>query len=418
MKRCIVAVTAAVALTALPVVAGPKENTMRSDKGKDRAIAALDAQRGQAARPAYPEFSWDRLPLYIHVRKAAAFDQEELAYLASFPLITFEKTTGQKTYGSTDAGTVEAAKAVKQINPKAKVLFYRNVLVHYGGYSFDKELDSVQGAFLRDRHGKGKLVRDRLESYDLTNPQVVDWWVRCATSGCAHNAIDGLFLDGHIKAVVPYLTKRLAPGKKDAVAAAYHEMMKQTRAAMPPGKLMVANAIRARQPDSGLKAVMAYFDGSYLEAFAHPIGGVSRADYTVKGIKAVQTAAKQGKIIAMTLGLGESAAALHGIDDTRKKLESLAGLQKRVDFYIALFLVCAEQYSYLNLHDGYSVNTKNGRCDSKMWLKRLPEYDKPLGPPKGPAVRQGYVFTRDFAHASVRVDVEAGAGKIGWHPEE
>ena len=78
-----------------------------------------------------PEFSWDSLPLYIHVRKDKKFTEEELQYLAGFPLITLEKRTGSESYGSTDAGSVEAAKAIKQINPNAKVLFYRNVPVSY-----------------------------------------------------------------------------------------------------------------------------------------------------------------------------------------------------------------------------------------------------------------------------------------------
>ena len=54
----------------------------------------------------FPEFSWDRLPLYIHIRKATAFTPEEIEYLATFPLITFEKFTGHATYGSNDAGTI------------------------------------------------------------------------------------------------------------------------------------------------------------------------------------------------------------------------------------------------------------------------------------------------------------------------
>ena len=39
-----------------------------------------------------PEFSWDTLPLYIHIRKREKFTDEELQYLAGFPLITLEKT--------------------------------------------------------------------------------------------------------------------------------------------------------------------------------------------------------------------------------------------------------------------------------------------------------------------------------------
>jgi hypothetical protein len=361
----------------------------------------------------YPEFSWDRLPLYTHVRKVAAFTPEELNYLATFPLITFEKTTGAHTYGSTDAGTIAAAKAVKAINPKSRILFYRNVFVHYGGYSFDQELEGIDAWFIRDQWGRGKFVRERAEAYDLTNPDLTDWWVRTAAGGCADDAIDGLFLDGNIKVLSHYRRGAFQPGQKEAIAAAYHDMMKETRAALPEGKLMLANIIRAMLPDSGMKA-LEHFDGSYLEGFTLPVGDTGSADYIVKGIEAVQTAARQGKIIAMTLGLGESAADEDKVDDSRAKLDGLSGLQKRINYYIALFLVCAEKYSYLNLHDGYCVDTRNGRCMSKVWLKRFPEYDRPLGPPKGPAKRDGYVFTREFEHVSVRVDVESQVGEVVW----
>jgi hypothetical protein len=37
-----------------------------------------------------------------------------------------------------------------------------------------------------------------------------------------------------------------------------------------------------------------------------------------------------------------------------------------------------------------------------------------LGAPKGPAVRSGYTYTREFAHASVRLDIEKQTGSIKW----
>ena len=79
-----------------------------------------------------PDFCWDTVPLYMHVRKGTAFTPEEIKCLASFPLITFEKTTGKQDTGSTEKGTLRAAQAVKALNPRAKILYYRNILVHYG----------------------------------------------------------------------------------------------------------------------------------------------------------------------------------------------------------------------------------------------------------------------------------------------
>ena len=70
----------------------------------------------------YPEFSWDKMPLYMHVRKLKSFTDEEIDYLSNFPLITLEKTTGSRTYGGTERGSLQAAKAIKSVNPKSKIL--------------------------------------------------------------------------------------------------------------------------------------------------------------------------------------------------------------------------------------------------------------------------------------------------------
>lgn len=106
-----------------------------------------------------------------------ALTPEEVNHLASFPLITFEKTTGSSDYGSTDVGTIKAAEADKKIDPTTKVLFHRNVIIHYGGYSFDDELDAISSAFLRNQAGDDKLVRGRVKAYDLSSEPLRRWWV-------------------------------------------------------------------------------------------------------------------------------------------------------------------------------------------------------------------------------------------------
>jgi hypothetical protein len=47
-------------------------------------------------------------------------------------------------------------------------------------------------------------------------------------------------------------------------------------------------------------------------------------------------------------------------------------------------------------------------------LETYPEFDRPLGPPKGDAVWQGLTATREFAHASVWVDLNAKQARIDW----
>lgn len=182
---------------------------------------------------------------------------------------------------------------------------------------------------------------------------------------------------------------------------------------MPESELIIANVIRAQFPDGGLEHMDA-FDGSYIEGFDVVVGAMTEAEYVAKGIEAVQRAARGGKVIAMTLGLGGSAADSTRIDDTRARLDSLEDIEERMNYLIGLFLICAERYSYLYVHDGYSADIRRGECQSQVWLKRFPQYDKPLGPPLGPAKREGFTYTRRFEHVDVWVDLEKKHARLDW----
>jgi len=267
-------------------------------------LAALHAANPSTSPDRLPSFSWERVPRYMHIRKDTAFSADEIRYLASFPLITFEKTTGAREFGSTEAGTLAAARAVKKINPATKILYYRNVIVHYGGYAANASLKDIPGALLVGRNGSDKLVRNRVQAYDLTNAKMRDWWLANAKQICADPVIDGLFLDGNIKVLEPaYLRGEIGEKKKAELVDGYTVLMKDTRRILGPEKLMVANVLRARLPDSGMSRLQA-FDGSYMEGFETTVGNVPLKDYVAKGIAAFQEAARQGYVIAFTAGLG------------------------------------------------------------------------------------------------------------------
>ncbi|MDG1875776.1 MAG: putative glycoside hydrolase [Mariniblastus sp.] len=374
-------------------------------------VYAQDASQAKVdAISPRPQFSWEHVPLYMHVRKSTAFTPKELDYLAGFPLITLEKTTGSKTHGSSEAGARAAAKAIKAINPDARILYYRNIICNYSSYDVNSSLKDIPGAFLQGKNGNQNLHQGKRELYDLSNPAVRKWWLDHCVEMAGQDEIDGLFLDGNIKALSPgYMLREIGADKKQKVTEGYELMTSELKDRVPANKLLIANIIRARLSDSGL-SYLKYFDGSYLEGIETPAGGLSRVEYLAKGIEAIQKAARQGKIICMSMGLGEEALSGLKIDDRRKKLDQDANLQPRLDYCLALFLICAEEYSYFLPHDGYSVNRK----DSSVWLKRFPEYDKPLGPPKGPAILNGYTYTREFESARVLLDIEKKEAKITW----
>lgn len=390
------------------IVIGLFTTSLAKLSAQESTVPALDVAQAESKR-AFPDFTWDRIPLYLHIRKATSFTDDEIKFIAKFPLVTFEKANGYKSHDSVEKGTLVAAKAVKKINPAAKLLYYRNVFVHYGNYAVDRKLKNISSAFLRDQQGNTKLVRNDVPAYDLSNADLRHWWVSACQSMSADPAIDGIFLDGNIKALEPrYLSKQIGVVKKKQTIDAYHLLMQETRKAIGPNKLMIANILRARFQNGGLE-YLNYFDGSYLEGFYHSVGKVSYEDYVAKGIKTMQAAARQGKIIAFTTGLAEpNNTSQMGIDEAHAEVESDEEAQAALTYPLGIFLICAERHSYFRVHEGYSAD-KNDR-----WMRWFAEYDRPLGPPTGPATKEGYRYSRDFQHASVTVDLTSRTSKIVW----
>ena len=360
-----------------------------------------------------PEFSWDTMPLYMHLRKASKFTKEELKYIAKYPLTTFEKTTGSTIYGSTEKGTIEAAKAVKEINPNAKILYYKNVVINWGSYKDDESfLKNNPEALLVDANGEKALMPNKKTGFfDISKDYVRSHWLSNVGKVTSSSYIDGVFMDANIKVLVPlFFNSRVGKVKQKEIMSGYFTMMEDLNTQLGDDNILLANILRVRPEfkDVG-REYLKYFDGSYLEGFEHENFGITYEDYLAKGIESVQKSAREGKIIAMSMGIGKALKnAEAGIDDVRKKLNKDEDLTERLDYILAIFLVCAEKYSYVYPHDGYGVNK------SAVWLKTFPQYQKKLGAPNGPALKEGYVYTRSFEHLNVWLDIKNKKAKLNW----
>lgn len=87
---------------------------------------------------------------------------------------------------------------------------------------------------------------------------------------------------------------------------------------------------------------------------------------------------------------------------------------------LAPFLIVVNEHVFLQYAWFYEMQDGNIPCPSGiecgMPSSWYPEFVRPLGAPEGPAVRNGYIWTRAFAHASVSIDVRSRyASKITWH---
>ena len=47
-------------------------------------------------------------------------------------------------------------------------------------------------------------------------------------------------------------------------------------------------------------------------------------------------------------------------------------------------------------------------------MKEIPEYSRPLGAPKGLAVKSSWIYTRKFEHARVILDIQNEEADIIW----
>ena len=368
----------------------------------------------------YPEFSWDTMPLYMHVWKQTSYTQAELDYLATYPLITLEKVQGRKE-GTIQQGTLKAARAIKEINAKAKILYYKNIVIDWENAA-SKELPNISGGYLQTDDGSYPVVNNRNKArfFDISNAEVHKWWLKDAKAMLADSSIDGLFIDANIKVLIENYfanAKKLGKGKAQDLIQGYHTLLTSINDEFRDDNIILANILRARFEKAGLE-YMEYFDGSYFEAFEHNVGGISKADYLVKGIEAGQIAARNGKILAFTAGLGEAIkkdSSGIGLDEARKKIDSFEQVQKRLDYLTAIFLTMAEKHSYFYPHDGYGVQLdRSGKQKNRAWLHTFPLLKKRLGAPLGPAKRDGYVFTRQFKYCSVYLDVEAEEATLIW----
>jgi hypothetical protein len=86
--------------------------------------------------------------------------------------------------------------------------------------------------------------------------------------------------------------------------------------------------------------------------------------------------------------------------------ELLGVARKRITFPLACFLVSAQPGSYFCYSWGYT--------DRMGSLESYPEFERPLGPPEADAVWKGLTATREFAHASVWVDLDTKQARVNW----
>ena len=172
---------------------------------------------------------------FLHIVGADDYSDAQIRALAKQDIVMLEKMNGHKTHGSIEKGTLVAAKRIKAINPKVKVLFYLNSMCHYGGYDANETWNDDWKMMNKTGDAPFKW-RDRLLSYDHTNPDFVKWWIQRALDMLEHDEIDGIFIDAIVKAEARWLHVKQSK--------AYWKTAMELKSKLPEGKILIGNALR------------------------------------------------------------------------------------------------------------------------------------------------------------------------------
>lgn len=346
-------------------------------------------------------FSWDTVPLYAHLADMSdGFSEDQHDFLAEhFDLICIEKGHAKRKYGSTEQGFAVAVEEIKKRNPKAKVLFYWNSCINIGGYKANENFP--KGGQLVDLQGEPMTIFSSPFS-DLSQKAVQKWWADTAEFAVKECGADGVFIDAIGKYSTGGRITTCGQEKCDALNDGMMAMVEDTRRRIGPSKILIQNGINLDPENIGAR-MLKVSDGAMKEHFVSATPG--NKERMAEDIEMLQTVAKSGKILAVK--------AWPGFDWRDKEImskpkeERMQMAREAITFPLACYLLIAEPYSYFCYTWGYQGDDTG----TFVWY---PEFDKPLGPPKGDFQRKDWQYRREFAHASIFVDLETWEAKIDW----
>jgi hypothetical protein len=240
------------------------------------------------------------------------------------------------------------------------------------------------------------------------------WWVTAAARAIRDGTYDGVFAD----AVCKYGMKQalsaypIPEARRVVLADGLFEMLCAAREMMGPGKLLVFNGLRG-DLSSWRHGGARYLDcaaGAVVEHFAGFTGRDSNGrvirEQLAKDIELIGQAARRGKLVLVKGWPGTHSWLSKGFkdlsDEQRREM-----LRKNLTFPLAAYLVAAEEYCYFDYSLGYLSN-----CGI---FETLEDLHRPLGPPRARPRRNGWIYTREFEHASVWLDIDNEQARIDWH---
>ena len=361
--------------------------------------AAASSWAGETRVPAhFPAFSWDKVPTYKMFADAERLlsDAEAKRIASTSSFLCIEKNHAVKKLGGADLGAKLEIERFRTLNPSAKCLFYFNsayaypFATHTRVFRFGKVEEPYRSFLILDPETGEPASRGRVNFFDVLNPEFRTWWVETAGKCVSESGADGLFVDQMHG--FSYLRRQ----RRAEVNAAQAEMMRMTKNAIGPEKILLLNN-GAHIPE--------LFDIGDAFMFEHYATKQLTKEAIVADWELMKKVSDAGKIAVWRIGVEVEAEG----DANLSAAESEKLSRERLPYHLAVFLIGARPYSYFQYGWGWTL--QDGA------LVEYPEFSKPLGAPKGESSRPdpaGWVFTREFERASVRVDLETSKATIEW----
>jgi hypothetical protein len=352
----------------------------------------------------YPKFSWDKVPVAFHFGKSdSLMTEEEARFVASRSnFICLEKGHAAKQFGDTETGIEQEAQQLKKLNTDMKVIFYWNTFLDYNMFKAHDEYQNHPEWWLKTRDGELDLKNGSLKRYDLSNPKVRHWWTEVARQAVVEGSSDGVFMDAFPQITHERNIALWGQAKYEAIQQGLKDIIKETRQKIGDDNLIVYNGIRSTPTWNAGYDFPDYTDAAMIEHFGHFQSGSKECMF--RDIQEMEQAGKHGKIVVFKGWPGFAwidRQAMGKPLETKRKLA-----QENITFPLAAFLVGVQENGYFIYNWGYRMEFG---C-----LEWYPEFDKPLGEPLGDMVIDGWTLSRQFKHASVKVNLETREAEIQW----
>lgn len=364
----------------------------------------------------FPEFSWDTVPLFAHLgRKEGFFTDREINYLARFPVVVIEKTHGMDVKpNNVEAHMIQEFKRIHVVNPACTLIAYMNGFINWPrSYSSNAEFLQHSEWALRDKNGDLVLKNHRYFQYDLSNPEVRDWWLDMVRVFANEPVVNGIFVDAIVQ-IERQPAKKInewREAKYEGMLDGARDLLTRSLEILGPQRHLIFNGIFVNPGwwDHDGLAWNNYSTGMMCEFFAQADKETGSMDVRqlAREIEIIGELGRQWKIVLVK---GWPSSELHFQNKNHRNLSDEVKreiMHDGVEFSLAAFLMGAEQGCYF----GYSW----GWLAEQGWFDWQSEFDKPLGPPKGLAVRAGNIWQREFEYASVWLDADKAEGRIEWH---